>query len=336
LPMRTGILFCLIILSGCSARSGLIVIQGMTMGTNYSISFAEQPERSITSLQGEIDEILETINKQMSTYIDDSELSQINQSKSQDWLTLSPELYEVISMALQISHLTNGAYDITIGNLVNLWGFGPGEIPQAVPEDETINIALKTTGYEYIELQSQPHGLKKEYPDIYLDLSSIAKGYAVDRLYDYLEQQGLSGFLVDIGGEVKSKGVKLNGQNWRIGIEKPLVESREILRVITLTNQAMATSGDYRNYIVHNGTRYSHTIDPRTGHPVLHTLLSVSVLHESAMVADALATALLVMGPQKGTEFAEQNGIAAYFFEARPENTMESYSSQFSPYLDGN
>ena len=269
----------------------------------------------------------------MSTYIDDSELSKINQSQSLDWIPISPELYEVISSALEISRLTDGAYDITIGSLVNLWGFGPGDLPEGVPEDEIINIALKMTGYQQIELQDNPYALKKYFPDIYLDLSGIAKGYAVDRLYFYLEQQNISDFLVDIGGEVKSNGTKTNHQKWRIGIEKPVVDAREIQRVITLTNEAMATSGDYRNYVVHNGTRYSHTIDPRTGYPVLHSLLSVSVLHESAMIADALATALLVMGPDKGIEFAEINSLPAYFIEAKPDNIMESNSKYFSPYL---
>ena len=335
--MRTGIIACLIFLTGCAAPPDRpVVIQGMTMGTNYTITLSQQPERPIEILQAEIDATLKSINLKMSTYLSQSELSIINQTQSQDWLPLSPELYEVISTAMEFSHLTNGAFDITVGKLVNLWGFGPGEITANIPEELTIKSALKTSGYQHIDLKQQPYALKKGHPAIYLDLSGIAKGYAVDRIYDLLDQQGFSGFLVDIGGEVKAKGVRNNQAAWRIGVEKPMVEGSEIQRVVNLSNQAMATSGDYRNYIVHNGKRFSHTIDPRTGRPIPHELLSVSVVDGSAMVADALATALLVMGTEKGIEFAEQKNITAYFIKAASGTMSESYTRQFLPYLSNN
>ena len=332
--MRTGILFICLFILGCdSPPEGPIVIRGMTMGTNYSISLATRSQKPTGELQAEIDALLVTINNQMSTYQDDSELSIINQNKSNDWLDISPELHEVISTALDISRLTSGAFDITVGNMVNIWGFGPGYLPVNIPDNESIKEALNTSGYELIELRSPSYAIKKLNLDIYLDLSGIAKGYAVDQVSDYLEGLNIQSYLVDIGGEIRAKGQKQDGENWRIGIEKPLVDAREIQRVIPLSDMAMATSGDYRNFFIQDGIRYSHTIDPRTGRPILHNLLSVTVLDDSAMVADALATALMVMGPGDGITFAEKNGISAYYIQSDPNKISEKVSGQFARYL---
>lgn len=333
--MRNSILIICLYLCGCNSHpEDPIVIQGMTMGTNYSITLGIKPALSIVELQGEIDELLDSINQQMSTYIEDSELSKINQYKSPEWLEISPELFKVISSALEISRLTGGAFDITVGKLVNLWGFGPGEMQATNPDDDSIESAMRTSGYENIELQSLPYAIKKLNSEPYLDLSGIAKGYAVDRVSEYLEEKNLTSYLVDIGGEIRAKGGKQNQQAWRVGIEKPLVEARSVQRVIPLDNVAMATSGDYRNYFLHNGTRYSHTIDPRTGRPIIHSLLSVTVLDPSAMLADALATALLVMGPEEGIKFAETNQIPAYFIQSEGNSMNESYSRLFSEYIN--
>jgi len=304
------------------------------MGTNYSITLGIQSELSIEEIQGEIDTLLESINQQMSTYIEDSELSIINQSNSHEWLEISPELFKVISSALEISQLTGGAFDITVGNLVNLWGFGPDDTHSIMPDDESIESAMRASGYLNIELQTQPYAIKKLNSDIYLDLSGIAKGYAVDRVSEYLDEKYLSSYLVDIGGEIRTKGEKRNEQPWRIGIEKPLAKTREVLRIVTLVNEAMATSGDYRNFFVKNGIHYSHTIDPRTGYPIRYNLLSITVLDQSAMVADALATALLVMGPEGSITFAENNEIPAYLIYSDGNLMIERFTSQFIPHIN--
>jgi thiamine biosynthesis lipoprotein len=332
--MRTGILFICLFILGCdSPPEAPIVIRGMTMGTNYSISLVSESQNTMEELQTEIDALLVTINNQMSTYLDNSELSRINQNKSDDWIDISPELYEVISTALEIGRLTGGEFDITVGNMVNLWGFGPDNLPVNIPDDESIKNALNASGYHGIEMRSPAYAIKKQNPDIYLDLSGIAKGYAVDRVSDYLEGLNFQSYLVDIGGEIRAKGQKQDGEHWRIGIEKPLVDGREVQRVIPLSDMAMATSGDYRNFFIHDGIRYSHTIDPRTGRPILHNLLSVTVLDDSAMVADAMATALMVMGPGDGIIFAEKNGISAYFIQSDPNEISEKISSRFARYL---
>jgi FAD:protein FMN transferase len=328
--MRTCLLIVFLILCGCNSHpEDPIVIQGMTMGTNYSITLGIQSEFSTVELQDEIDTLLDSINQKMSTYIDDSELSKINQSNSHEWLEISPELFAVFSSALEISQLTGGAFDITVGNLVNLWGFGPDEMHSIIPDDESIESAMLTSGYHNIELLTQPYAIKKLNSDIYIDLSGIAKGYAVDKVSEYLDEKKISSYLVDIGGEIKAQGEKQDQQPWRIGIEKPLVEAREVQRIVTLVNEAMATSGDYRNFFTKNGIHYSHTIDPRIGHPIRYNLLSVTVLDQSAMVADALATALLVMGPEDSIRFAENNEIPAYLIYSDGNSMAERFTSSF-------
>jgi thiamine biosynthesis lipoprotein len=270
----------------------------------------------------------------MSTYIEDSELSGINQSNSSDWLPVSGELYAVLDAALAMSQVTDGAFDVSIGGLVNLWGFGPEPGSDRIPDNSELERRLANSGFQKIELRLTPRAVKKAAPGIYLDLSAIAKGYAVDRVAEYLEQAQIEHYLVDIGGEIRARGRNQSGQAWRIGIEKPLVDSREAGWVVGLENISMATSGDYRNFFMHEGRRYSHTIDPATGWPVSHPLVSVSVVSPSTMMADALATALLVMGPEKGFNFAETRAIPALFISRAENGFSEHFTSTFRPYLE--
>ncbi|MGY8769937.1 MAG: FAD:protein FMN transferase [Pirellulales bacterium] len=290
-----------------------ISISGQTMGTIvYSIKIYNAPESiSEDALKQEIDTLLLQINQQMSTYIADSELSLVNQAKSDVWTDISPELLEVLQAAAEVHQQTAGKFDASVGPAVNLWHFGPGEKVGTLPSDSQVAQALSHVGFENIELRVEPPAVKKQDAATYLDLSAIAKGYAVDQVADLLQDQGLTQFMVEIGGEVQTVGLKPDGSRWNIAIEKPVRGERGFQQVVALTNIGLATSGDYRNYFEHDGILYSHTIDPDTAKPVDHQLTSASVLHSKCMLADAYATALMVLGPKQGYDWAEEHHVAA-------------------------
>ena len=299
------------------------------MGTTWSVMInAEALPLSRPQLKAQFDAVLNRVNTEMSTYLPDSELSRINATDSADRIPVSVSLMRVLQAAQEISRLTQGAFDVTIGPLVNLWGFGP-EQDFSVPAEEQVNRSLRLVGYEKLRLDPAASTLKKAHNGVSIDLSAIAKGYGVDRIADYLDSLQLDNFLVEIGGEIRARG--LNGEQlpWQIGIEQPVAGQRGVQRIIKLDNTAMATSGDYRNYFEQDGTRYSHTIDPRTGRPVSHGLASVTVLHPSTMLADAWATGLLALGPDEGYATALENGLAAYFIVRGDEGFREKFTLGF-------
>ncbi len=307
------------------------------MGTTYTIKINEpDSELSTEDLSTGIKGILTDVNNKMSTYIDDSELSLINKENSQQWIPLSADLHEIISDAIRISELTAGSFDITVGPLVNLWGFGPSGDTQHIPNPTDISAALARTGIEHIKLRNSPAAIQKTIDSIYIDLSGIAKGYAVDKIAEYLMQQNITNYLVEIGGEIRASGRNEIDFPWRVGIERPIPEQRAVQRVIKLENIAMATSGDYRNYFEEDGKHFSHTIDPLTGLPINHTLASVTVLHESASWADALATAFLVMGKDAACKIAKQQNLAVFFLERTQTGFTESHTDVFQGYLLNN
>ena len=303
------------------------------MGTSWSVKInAEALPLPRQQLKSQFDAILNRVNREMSTYLPDSELSKINAADSAGRIPVSPSLMEVLQAARGISRLTRGAFDVTAGPLVNLWGFGPGQ-SFTVPGGEQIDAVLRLVGYENLELDPAASTLKKAHDGVSIDLSAIAKGYGVDRIADYLDSLQIDNYLVEIGGEIRARGVNGEQVAWRIGIEQPVAGQRGVRRVIRLDNTAMATSGDYRNYFEHDGNRYSHTIDPRDGRPASHRLASVTVLHPSAMLADAWATGLLVLGPEAGYELAVKNGIAAHFVVRSDGGFKDQSTPWFEPYF---
>jgi thiamine biosynthesis lipoprotein len=217
--------------------------------------------------------------------------------------------------------------------LVNLWGFGPIIKPDQVPDESEILATLAHTGKDKISLQAQPQAVIKSDPNVYLDLSAIAKGYAVDRLAAMLEHKNIQNYMVDIGGELKLRGINPRGIPWVIAVEKPDPNTRSALQLIQPERAAIATSGDYRNYFEQDGIRYSHTIDPATGKPISHKLASVSVINKSCVAADALATAIMVMGPEKGLEFAKQHDLAVLFVVKVKDGFNSIATNQFKPYI---
>jgi len=322
----------LVLISSCTQSINDVVhsFSGQTMGTTYSVKFTSQSPINIVQIENDINTLLERVNQQMSTYIPNSELSLFNKSKSKDWFQVSDDLAYVIDAAQRISQFSQGKFDITIGPIVNLWGFGPNNKPQKVPSNKDINKLRRFVGYRNIDVRLNPPSIKKNHPDVYCDLSAIAKGFGVDQISEYLSSKNLNNHLVEIGGEVKASGTKFN-TNWKVGISVPSL-SGTIQEVIAIQGQSMATSGDYWNYFEEDGIRYSHTINPASGKPITHKLASVTIVTESCMEADAMATAIDVMGPETGLEFAKKNELKAYFI-VKGEKEFEIFFTPQFEYL---
>lgn len=321
-----------LLLAGCSPKQDTLTINGRTMGTFYSvrISITESDTvagRTSLELQTSIDSILNEVNRQMSTYLEESEITGFNRFTDTTYYPVSADFAYVVNEALKISTLSGGAFDITIGSLVDLWGFGSkGRITKA-PSEDSIAIIKQQTGYEKLSVRLNPPAIKKSEPAIEISLAAIAKGFGVDKIADFLSSLSYSNFLVEIGGEIRVSGNNHHGEKWKIGIAAPDGEG-EIHKIISLSSGALATSGDYHNYFEENGIRYSHTIDPQTGFPISHNLASVTVIAETCTFADAFATALDVLGPEKGLQLANQQSIPVFmivYSEAGFEEVVNSY-----------
>lgn len=303
-------------LASCAGDRGRRALSfgGATMGTTFRVSVDELPANmSLATLDREVMAILDRIDDRMSTYDDASEVSHFNASRTTDWVEVSAETVTVVDEALRISALTRGAFDITVGPLVDLWGFGPAGRAPRPPSADAIASALERVGYGRLRTRRAPPALRKARPDVEVDLSAIAPGYAADQVAEHLQATQVSSFLVDVGGEMRAKGRSPDGAPWRIGVEEPVAGPRRVQRVLLLADRAVATSGGYRNFFEAGGRRFSHTIDPRTGRPVTHNLVSVSVVDATTMRADALATGLTVLGPEEGLALAQREGLAVLF-----------------------
>ncbi len=310
------------------------VYKDLIMGTSFTIKATKLPEAIKSNLlKAQIKKLLDQLNAALSTYEPNSALSLFNQNKTQDWQPIPNTLLTVLIEAQRISQLTRGAFDITVGQLVNLWGFGIDPMHFTPPDEAILKNALAKIGYQQLLIDESESKIKKQQPELYLDLSAIAKGYAVDQVGLLLESQGINNYMVEIGGEIRLKGKNSSGKGWNIAIEKPTPEKRVIQKVVALSDIAMATSGDYRNFFEFEGKRYSHTIDPRTGYPVTHHLASVTILNKSTMTADALATAMMVLGEDEGYQLAEQEQIAALFIIKTAEGFVEKSSSAFTAFF---
>lgn len=317
-------------LIGCSGNDAKAVVSlsGNTMGTTYSIKLVDLPETiDIDQLAQEIDSTLETVNQQMSTYRPDSELSRFNAATAGTWIPVSMDTRSVVDEALRISQLTGGAFDPSVGPVVDLWGFGPGPGQKQVPSSEEIAALSESVGFAKVETRVEPPALRKQTVGLRLDLSGVAKGFGVDKVAALLEARGLSNHLVEVGGELRSSGHGPGGRAWRIGIEKPTAAPGDLQRIIDLDRAALATSGNYRLFFEHDGQSFSHIIDPARGRPVDHDLASATVVARTTMEADALSTSLLVLGPEAGMSFAREHDIAAYFITG----PSGSFSAMASP-----
>jgi thiamine biosynthesis lipoprotein len=326
-------------LAGCDRGppDTTIRITGTTMGTSYELKLVPDAGQTLSPelIKSRADQLLEYINRQMSTYDPNSELSGFNRNPSTDWVSVSAELQQVIAEGLRISDLTSGAYDITVGPLVDLWGFGPEPRLDQVPPDSVILQARERVGYWRLHTREQPPALKKDRADVYTDLSSLAKGYAVDQLAILMESKGIHNYLVSIGGDLRAKGHNGKGQPWTVAIERPVPGQRAVERLIQISDHSVSTAGDYRNFFEQNGRRYSHIIDPRTGRPVLQTLASVTVISKADMEADAIDTALMALGADDGFRLATEHRLAAFFIitSADGKSFQERYTPEFEAFL---
>ncbi|MEO9078501.1 MAG: FAD:protein FMN transferase [Rhodanobacter sp.] len=326
---------CLLVLfsSAASAKAAqLLHLDGQTMGTTWSVQVVPPPTVSPAELQRGIQTELDRVDGQMSTYKAESDLSRFNGAPGGTWQTLPPEFFGVLQHALQLAKDSHGAYDPTVGPLVNLWGFGPDQRPRHPPNSDAINHAKSRVGWWKLKLDRA--GLRAWQPGgIYLDLSAVAKGFSVDQVGRYLRQRGADSWLVEVGGELKAHGRKPGGRSWQVGIEQPdaaagaVSRAEELVRTISLDDRAIATSGDYRHVFEDGGHIYSHHIDPRSGYPVPHEVASVSVLADDCIQADPLGTALSVLGAERGMAYAREHGLAVLMIV----RTAQGFEQRMSP-----
>ncbi|MFP6766418.1 MAG: FAD:protein FMN transferase [Planctomycetaceae bacterium] len=312
---------CLLVAVGVATAAEIrndssVVLSGDTMGTYYQIHLPRRASLNTRAIQSGVRKLLNQIEDQMSTWRPESELSRFNASRSTDWFEVSPETVLVVTESLRIAELSGGAFDPTAGPVIDLWSFGSGKHKPRIPTSEEIAVAQQLTGWRKMQVREDPPALRKSQPELRLNLSAIAKGYGVDAVSNWLVSQSEENHLVEIGGEDRARGLKPDHTPWRIGVTTPGGMPAEqvsgpVFQVVELRDRSIATSGDYRNFFEIDGRRYSHTIDPATGCPILHDVASVSVLSDSCMAADGWATALTVLGPEKGLALAQAHHLGA-------------------------
>ena len=336
--LRAGFLLILALLAGCSnPPPPPIAVSGVAFySMRWQVQVAELPNgMTATALQKQMQARLDAANAVLSTYQTDTELMRLNAAPLQTWQPVSRLLGRTLQRALQVSEATDGRYDVTVGPLVDLWGFGAVSRPRRVPSDSDIAQARSRMGWRHLALSAKADRVMKQRA-VTIDLSSVGEGAGVDDLAATLEALGIQDYLVGIAGSLRAQGKRPDGQAWRLAIEQPDGSGRP-LQVLNLPNgAAISTSGSYRNYFEENGVRYSHTIDPATGRPIQHRGVSVTVVSPDARddtLADAWATALNVLGPDKGLALAEKRGLAAYFVERSDQGFNTRYSTAFAPFL---
>ncbi len=330
-----------VLLAACGAPADpQLEVTGPTMGTYYTVKVARPPAGlDAATLQAGVERVLKGVIAAISTYDPESELSRLNRNPSTDWVAVSADLYPVIAEGQRLSRLSDGAFDSTVGPLVNLWGFGPQPRADAVPAPELIAAARERVGYGKLELHANPPAIRKQRGDIYIDLSALGEGEGADRMAAWLESVGVTDYMAGVAGTLRVRGSNARRLPWGIAIEVPDPGQRAVQRILPVTDSAVSTSGDYRNFFKAAGKRYSHHIDPRTGAPVEQRLASVTVVlpggADSARRADGLATTLIVMGAERGLALAEAQGLAAYFILREDEGFRELTTTAFKRIEDG-
>jgi FAD:protein FMN transferase len=322
------VVLLLLISASCSNKQKEFKLSGEAQGTFFHITYFGEKDYS-----EEIDSLLSDFDLIASIYNKKSIISKINQNDST--IKLNEIFLDIFNLGMNVSKQTDGAFDMSIGPLVNAWGFGPEEA--IAPDSTTIDSLLKLINYKQIQLVDNT--IIKDNPNIKLDFNAIAKGYAVDLVGDFLSSKKIESYLVEIGGEIVTKGQKPNGDDWIVGIEMPAETAnapQQPQSRISVSNMAVATSGNYRNYYEQNGERFAHTINPKTGYPVQHSLLSVTVIAENCATADAYATAFMVLGKEKALEITEEiKNLEIYliYYNNKTEKNETIFSSGFEKYI---
>lgn len=340
---RAGILASFFLLAACDSSTPSVkpaapaatVLEGKTMGTFWRVSIMNVDARRADELRAKIQSQLDADDQLLSTYKNDSALMRFNLSNSTSLWPVSEAMADIVTEALHIGYKTNGAMDITVGPLVNLWGFGPTKQPEKIPDQAQIDDARARTGLQHLTVINQygQQYLQKDIPDLFVDLSTVGEGYAADHLAALMTQEGISRYLVSVGGALVSRGLNASEKPWRVAIQKPTDTQNAVQAVVDINGHGISTSGSYRNYYELDGKRLSHVIDPQTGRPIEHNLVSVTVIAPTALEADTWDTGLMVLGPEKAKEVVRQEGLAVYMITREGETFKTWMSPQFQSFL---
>jgi thiamine biosynthesis lipoprotein len=305
------------LVTGCEKKHE-VVAKGNTMGTTWRVVYVKKREVAEKDVSVLIQERLDALEKIFSNWQADTAVARFNISRSSEWQPVPKELSEVVVFAQELSTQTQGAFDVTAAALIDLWGFGARGRVSVPPTDAAIAKAKRDWGWEKLEVKTEPSMLRKALPDLRINVSALVEGYAVDDLVKRLRGKGIENFLVEVGGEIFASGVRADGLQWHVGVQRPDAEKGIVVGAMPLQDKALATSGTYQQFFEHEGKRYAHVLDARTGKPVEHSTTSVSVSAPTCVSADGWATALLILGPQEGAKLAEKHGVSAIFLTEQP------------------
>ena len=339
--LRLLLLAIFLPVTGCDApdqpttSASSTVLEGKTMGTSWRVSVVGLDNSRRQSLQDKIQARLDADDQLLSTWKTDSALMRFNQTPTTSPWPVSEEMADIVTLALRIGEKTSGAMDITVGPLVNLWGFGPQQQPVKTPTQAQIDAARARTGLQHLTVinTASRQYLQKDLPDLFVDLSTVGEGYAADHLARLMEQEGLSRYLVSVGGALVSRGMNASGQPWRVAIQKPTDRENAVQAIVDINGHGISTSGSYRNYYELDGKRVSHVIDPQTGRPITHNLVSVTVIAPTALEADGWDTGLMVLGREKAQQVAREQGLAVYMISKEGDGFSTWMSPQFAAFL---
>lgn len=341
---RAALLGACVLFSGCDSAttpttpaSTATVLDGKTMGTFWRVSVIGVDEAKAQALRAKVQAQLDADDRLLSTWKNDSALMRFNHATDTRPWPVSEAMADIVTLSLRIGAKTHGAMDITVGPLVNLWGFGPDKQPVATPDAQAIAAAKARTGLQHLQVinQSGRQFLQKDIPDLFVDLSTVGEGYAADHLARLMEQEGISRYLVSVGGALVSRGMNGEGKPWRVAIQKPTDQENAVQAIVDINGHGISTSGSYRNYYELDGKRISHVIDPQTGQPITHKLVSVTVIAPTALEADGWDTGLMVLGPEKAQQVVREQGLAVYMIVKEGEGFKTWMSPQFRTFLVG-
>ncbi|WIM56657.1 FAD:protein FMN transferase ApbE [Pantoea anthophila] len=333
--LLTAVLALSLVACDKPAAEPALVLEGKTMGTVWRVSLAGVDQARKAELQQRIQQRLDADDAELSTWKPDSALSRFNQSRDLTLQLVSENMADIVTTALRIGRKTGGAMDITVGPLVNLWGFGPTKQPVHTPDAAQIAAARAETGLQHLRVVQGAGGqwLQKDLPGLYVDLSTVGEGFATDHLARLMEQLGINNYLVSVGGAVLSRGLNAQQQPWRVAIQKPTDRENAVQARVDLQGHGISTSGSYRNYYELDGKRISHVIDPVTGRPIEHKLVSATVIATTALEADGWDTGLMVLGTEKAKALALEQHLAVYLISKQGDKFVSWMSPQFAAFL---
>ena len=340
--LRMALLSVVILLTGCdnasapaTPKAAVTVLEGKTMGTFWRVSVVGVDKSRAEELRTKVQTQLDGDDRLLSTWKNDSALMRFNHSRSTTPWPVNEAMADIVTESLRIGRKTQGAMDITVGPLVNLWGFGPDKQPVSTPTQAQIDAAKARTGLDKLTVinRADRQYLQKSIPDLYVDLSTVGEGYAADHLARLMTEEGISRYLVSVGGALVSRGMNADGQPWRVAIQKPTDRENAVQAIVDINGHGISTSGSYRNYYELDGKRISHVIDPQTGRPITHKLVSVTVIAPTALEADAWDTGLMVLGTEKAQQVVREQGLTVYMIMKEGDGFTTWMSPQFRAFL---